>query len=429
MKWAQSDKGKKSIAKNVAKWRQSDEGKKSIAKRQTKIKQRKHTQRQKLIVQQTASLRASSSGSADARLCVARGDVLAATLAADGGSGGRSSLCFRQHEGMIDHTKPGGVKDLALNVLKTHHADQHVEALGKEAGGSTGSPSMSSSVLQPMAANEVVDALLCPALQRAPVTVHQSQIEAASRLVAAGTALPVDVNVCTPIADLLPMLVQPAIVTALTAVYGAFPADRVLQLDLLRAAVELRHDPGAGLGLVGRSCGSSDRGGYMLGEARSDGNIGPPATERDRLRGLWQIAARSIEAAIDASLEGGAGCDGIPLAVREFLTDGSMYGTQHASCCAFHAEQRLRVLAFLHFWRIGPATRDAPLRREVEWYASCDQVGTRPGCSRGAATFVARSMHGKSWASPKLGIYHARAGTVMFSCRNTLLSIGLGGSH
>ena len=101
------------------KWKQSDEGKKSIAK----IKERKHTQRQKLIVQQTASLRASSSGSADARLCVARGDVLAATLAADGGSGGRSSLCFRQHEGMIDHTKPSGVKDLALNVLGTHHDD------------------------------------------------------------------------------------------------------------------------------------------------------------------------------------------------------------------------------------------------------------------------------------------------------------------
>ena len=157
-KWAQSDEGKKSQAKRQAKWAQSDEGKKSkaksIAKSQTKIKERKHTHRQKLIVQQTASLRASSSGSADARLCVARGDVLAATLAADGGSGGRSSLCFRQHEGMIDHTKPGGVKDLALNVLKTHHADQHVEALDKEASGSTGSPMMSSSVLQPMAATK-----------------------------------------------------------------------------------------------------------------------------------------------------------------------------------------------------------------------------------------------------------------------------------
>ena len=194
-KRAQSDAGKKTIAKSSLQWRQSDEGEKTIAKSQAKIKERKHIERQELIVQQTASLRASSSGTADDRLCVARGDVLAATLAADGGSGGRSSLCFRQHEGMIDHTKPGGVKDLALNVLGTHHDDQHVEALAKEANGLTGSPRMSSSVLQPMADDEVVDALLCPAHQRAPVTVHQSQIEAASRLVAAGTALPVGVNV------------------------------------------------------------------------------------------------------------------------------------------------------------------------------------------------------------------------------------------
>jgi hypothetical protein len=126
LKWKQSDEGKKSNAKSSLKWMQSDEGKKTIAKSQVNIKERKHTQRQELIVQQTASLRASSSDTADDRLCVARGDVLAATLAADGGSGGRSSLCFRQHEGMIDHTKPGGVKDLALNVLKIHHADQHV---------------------------------------------------------------------------------------------------------------------------------------------------------------------------------------------------------------------------------------------------------------------------------------------------------------
>ena len=38
--------------------------------------------------------------------------------------------------------------------------------------------------------------------------------------------------------------------------YDSFPhgpADRVLQLDLLRAAVELRQDSGAGLGVVGRS--------------------------------------------------------------------------------------------------------------------------------------------------------------------------------
>ena len=56
---------------------------------------------------------------------------------------------------MVDHTKPGGVKDLALNVLKTHHADEHVKALDKEASGSTGSPMMSSSVLQPMAATRL----------------------------------------------------------------------------------------------------------------------------------------------------------------------------------------------------------------------------------------------------------------------------------
>ena len=32
-----------------------------------------------------------------------------ATLEVNGGSGGRSSLCVRQHEAMIDHTMPGRV--------------------------------------------------------------------------------------------------------------------------------------------------------------------------------------------------------------------------------------------------------------------------------------------------------------------------------
>jgi hypothetical protein len=297
-------------------------------------------------VQQTASLHgASSSGTSDERLCVARGEVLAATLAAGGGSGGRSSLCVRQHEGMINHTKPGGVKDLALNVLRTHHDDQHVKALVEEASGQTGSPRKSSSVLQPMAANEFVDALLCPAQRRAPATDHKSQIEAQQHPRGCWDGPPrLCERVYAHLGSSSPPSAAPEIVTALTAVYGSYPADRVLQLDLLRAAVELRQDPGAGLGVVERSqCNSSDRGGYLLGESRSDENMGPPAT--DRLRDLWQAAARSIEAAIDDSLEGGAGRDGIPLAVREFLTDGSMYRTQHASCCAFHAEQRLRMLA------------------------------------------------------------------------------------
>ena len=91
----QSDECKKSIAKSSLKWRQSDEGKKSEAKSSLKWrqsdKQRKHIERQELIVQQTASLRASSPGTADDRLCVARGDVLAATLAADGGSRARAA--------------------------------------------------------------------------------------------------------------------------------------------------------------------------------------------------------------------------------------------------------------------------------------------------------------------------------------------------
>ena len=278
LKWAQSDEGKESKAEssgkwarsdNGLKWAQSDEGKKSrvagtgqLEVGSVRQRQEGHYEDQRAKAYRAAGVDCDADGELAcvivwhsgcsalccARRCSCRHACGRWRLA---GSGGRSSLCFRQHEGMIDHTKPSGVKDLALNVLGTHHDDQHVEALAKEASGSTGSPRMSSSVLQPMAANKVVDALLCPAHQRAPVTVHQSQIEAASRLVDAGMALPVGVNVCTPTSDLLPLLVQPAIVTALTAVYGAFPADCVLQLDMLRAAVELRQDAarcGAGCG-------------------------------------------------------------------------------------------------------------------------------------------------------------------------------------
>ena len=88
------------------------------------------------------------------------------------------------------------------------------------------------------------------------------------------------------------------------------------------------------------------------------------------------------------------------------------------------------LLAFLHFWRIGPATRDAPLRREVEWYASCDQGWHAPGLLEGSRHLCdSENTKGKSWASPKLGLYHACAGTVMLSCWSTLLSVGLGESH
>ena len=71
-RWRQSDKGKKSHAKRE-RFRQSDEGKANGKRfRQSdegKAQQeRKHVERQALIAQQTASLRASSSGKSDERL-------------------------------------------------------------------------------------------------------------------------------------------------------------------------------------------------------------------------------------------------------------------------------------------------------------------------------------------------------------------------
>ena len=124
---------------------------------------------------------------------------------------------------------------------------------------------------------------------------------------------------------------------------------------------------------------------------------------------------------------------GMPLSVHRFLTDAAMYGTSHQSCCAFHASQRLRVLAFLHFWQIGPPGLEKELLREIEWYAACDEyapadgIGARLGCSCGCATFVPDGSP-MSWADPRFALYQQRAGTVYFSGYPThpLLSIGLG---
>ena len=54
--WAQSDAGKESMAKSLAKWKQSDEGKKNLAKSQAKSQERKDVERQELIAQQAARL-------------------------------------------------------------------------------------------------------------------------------------------------------------------------------------------------------------------------------------------------------------------------------------------------------------------------------------------------------------------------------------
>ena len=114
----------------------------------------------------------------------------------------------------------------------------------------------------------------------------------------------------------------------------------------------------------------SDRGNYRLGAAREHA-AASPLTEPERLRRatLWKAAASAFE----AGSQEGADDEGLPAAARIFLEDPSMYGKSHRSCCTFHREQRLRVLAFLHFWTMGPDT-GKELRREIEWYAACDEV-------------------------------------------------------
>ena len=60
---------------------------------------------------------------------------------------------------MIDLAAPGGVKDLAVSVLKTRHDKEHVESLVEEPRKQDGSV-LVATVFEPMAPNEVQDPFL-----------------------------------------------------------------------------------------------------------------------------------------------------------------------------------------------------------------------------------------------------------------------------
>ena len=212
--------------------------------------------------------------------------------------------------------------------------------------------------------------LLTAAEFASPITSVKKQLAAAKSMANCQLQLPSWVTVRTTVAELRSLLLKPAVTTALT-VLGA-PPDVQVRLDALRAVIEVQHDPAAALSAASaHTMPESDRGGYRLGAARAVAPPPPSARELRRLTKLWQAGSHAL-----ANGGGSADDAGLPEPVRLFLEDSAMYGRSHRSCCAFHCNQRLRMLAFLHFFEMDGSDSGGEVRREVEWYAACDEVSS-----------------------------------------------------
>ena len=290
-------------------------------------------------------------------------------------TGGRSSLCSRQHELMTDPSLASTVRLAADAIVRKNAAELGLdcEDLFHTARTEGGCSVMGALLFAPMDATPSPDvALLVPAEFSSPITTYPKQIAAVKQMAGGRLPLPPSVSVRTDVATLRSLLSAPPLITALRSCAPCWPSDEQGQLGLLRATIEVQTDQASALSAASARTkpATSDRGNYRLGAARVVAGALPSTAEQCRLGKLWQAGARAFAAG-----GGSADDEGLPAAARIFLEDPSMYGKSHRSCCTFHREQRLRVLAFLHFWTMGDGSAsDRELRREIEWYAACDEV-------------------------------------------------------
>ena len=219
-----------------------------------------------------------------------------------------------------------------------------------------------------MLESECCPGLLVQAQFGRPLTSVASQSELVQRIRANPPDLPVGVSVRTTRAMLRKVVaVDETLLSEVECVVDHWPANAEEQLDALCAAIEIVQDPGSALSATSEGAPpDSIHGSYRLGDARSDSVAGPPPAEEERLRNLWLEGLRALARGCD---------DGMPAEVRRFLEDSQMYGAAPEGGCPFFREQQLRILAFLHFFRMGPPGSEGgvALRREIEWYHAHDE--------------------------------------------------------